>query len=192
MLLDVTATTVNVVAGAIVGLGFQTLEPTSGSPMHRFVRGPDVVDVMVARNVNGPTRWRARPLLRSPGAAQALRRRDTYTVMDGDRSIDVDVPDAVGAIVAKSAAFTVDPRNPARHLEDLVVLAAAAGPVRSLDLASLSRKDRRHLSRPVALLTNARHPAWDVLDAYDRVLGQRVWAAIEEQSPPGGSRKRYE
>ncbi len=65
------------IAGPLVGLGFKPIEPSGNNPIHRFNRGDDVVDVMVARDVRESTRWSLRPLLRAPGAAQTLQRRDT-------------------------------------------------------------------------------------------------------------------
>lgn len=178
VLLNIEAATVSDVAGALSGLGFAAMEPSHGNPVHRFTRGDDVVDVMVARNVRARTRWQLRPLLRSPGAAQALQRRDTYTITDGLHPVDVEVPDSLGAIVAKAAAYAVDSRNPGRHLEDLAVLSAAAGNPRSLGLETLTKKDRLHLRRVIPLLLDELHPVWSVLSDYDRTIGARVWAAI--------------
>lgn len=97
------------VARALIRLGFETVDPYGNNPVHRFTRGADVVDVMVARNVHFPTRWNQRPLLRSPGTAQALDRRDTYSLINGARSVEMQVPDALGAMIAKAAAYAVDP-----------------------------------------------------------------------------------
>lgn len=127
LLLNIETTLAGEIGRALTGLGFETVEPLRGNPVHRFERGTDVVDVMVARNVRTPTRWNRRPLLRSPGAAQALLRRDTYSLVDSEQSAELEVPDSLGAIIAKAAAYAVDSRNPQRHLEDLAVLGAATG-----------------------------------------------------------------
>lgn len=177
-LLNIETASAAEVARALIRLSFETVDPYGNNPVHRFTRGADVVDVMVARNVHFPTRWNQRPLLRSPGAAQALDRRDTYTLIDGARSVEMQVPDALGAIIAKAAAYAVDSRNPQRHLEDLAVLGASAGAPRTLGLDTLTPKDRRHLNRVVPLLTDPRHKSWVILDPYDRELGQRNWARI--------------
>lgn len=184
LLLDVGAASVSDIAGSLTGLGFAAADPSPGNPLHRFSRGEhDVVDVMVARDVRMRTRWQRRPLLRSPGAAQALQRRDTYTLTSLARSSTIEVPDELGAIIAKAAAYAVDSRNPGRHLEDLAVLAATVGNPRVLALSTLTRKDRRHLRRAIPYLADDRHPAWRVLDSYDRTIGQRVWAAISMACP---------
>lgn len=190
VLLNIDVVRVTDVGESLLRLGFETAPPLGREPVHRFRRDRDVIDVMVARDVRVGTRWRARPILRSPGAAQALRRRDVFALQSGTSRVEIDVPDALGAMIAKAAAYAIDSRNPGRHLEDLAVLAAAAGPVRELGLDGLTRKDRRHLSRVVPLLADGRHPAWAVLDRLDQALGQRVWNALEEACPPGGSRRR--
>jgi len=185
LLLNIGANSVSHVAGPLTRLGFVAVDPSPGNPIHRFTRGEeDVVDVMVARDVRARTRWQLRPLLRSPGAAQALQRRDTYTLSSTARSATVEVPDELGAIIAKAAAYAVDSRNPGRHLEDPAVLAAAAGNPRTLALGTLTRKDRQHLRRVIPYLAEDRHPAWRVLGSYDQTIGQRVWAAITTACTP--------
>lgn len=186
VLLDISSNSVLDVAGPLTSLGFSARTPSQGTPLHRFVRDDrDVVDVMVSRDVRTRTRWQRIPLLRSPGAAQALMRRDVYTLTSGGDSAAVDVPDELGAIIAKSAAYSIDSRDPHRHLDDLAVLAAAAGTPRVLALDSLTRKDRSHLRRVLPRLSDDQHPSWRVLDQYDRALGQRVWRAISAACSPG-------
>lgn len=185
VLLDIRSNTVRDVAGPLTSLGFSARDPSHGTPLHRFARKErDVVDVMVARDVRTRTRWQLRPLLRSPGAAQALLRRDVYRLSSGGDSATIDVPDELGAIIAKSAAYATDSRDPHRHLDDLAVLAAAAGNPRALALDSLTRKDRLHLRRVLPYLSDDEHPSWRVLDRYDRALGQRVWRAIAAACSP--------
>lgn len=94
VLLDIRSNTVRDVAGPLTSLGFSARDPSRGVPLHRFVRNErDIVDVMVARDVRTRTRWQLRPLLRSPGAAQALMRRDVYRLNSGGDSVTIDVPD---------------------------------------------------------------------------------------------------
>ena len=178
LLLDIGVASVGTVAGALAGPGFTPADGTRGAPLHRFRRDADVVDLLVARDVSVPTRWRRRPLLRSPGAAQALKRLDSYILGSGDDAVAVQVPDPLGAIIAKAAAHAVDSRRPQRHLEDLVVLASAAGSPARLDVDTLSVKDRRHLDHVLPLLLDRRHPAWAVLEPYDREIGLRVWQRL--------------
>lgn len=164
VLIDITAARISEVAGPLQAAGFEALEPTGSGPFHRFKREHDIVDVMVPSTASDAFRWRGRGVLRSPGARQALERRDHYTVTgrSGGASVVVDVPDSTGAIVAKAAAYTVDTRDRERHLEDLVVLLAAAsrrdlGPI-------LSRRDRQHLRPALERLTDVNDPWWAQLD----------------------------
>ncbi len=96
----------------------------------------------------------------------------------GDQSAQIEVPDSLGAIMAKAAAYEVDSRNPDRHLEDIAVLCAAADPVRTLELASLTAKERKRVRLVHRHLRASSHPAWTVLGGYDRQIGMRVWTAI--------------
>lgn len=178
LLLNIATASAGEIGRTITSIGFETVQPSRGNPVHRFTRGDDVVDVMVARDVRAPTRWMQRPLLRAPGAAQALLRRDRYTLLADERTAEIEVPDPLGAIVAKAAAYAVDSRNPQRHLEDLAVLGAAIGVPRALDLDTLTPNDRHHLNRVIPFLTDSHHSSWAILDPYDRELGQRIWARI--------------
>lgn len=47
LLLDIATTSAGNIGRAITGLGFETVEPSRGNPVHRFMRGTDVVDRMV-------------------------------------------------------------------------------------------------------------------------------------------------
>ena len=178
LLLDIRVASVGAVAGALTRAGFVADHGAVGAPLHRFRRDTDVVDVLVARDTPGPTRWRRRPLLRVPGAAQALDRLDTYVLGSGGEAVAIRVPDSLGAIIAKAAAYVVDSRQPQRHLEDLVVLASATGNPARLRVDSLYVKDRRHLVHVLPLLLDRRHPAWSVLEPYDREIGHRAWRRL--------------
>lgn len=59
------------------------------------------------------------------GGTQALRRTMTYVIDDGQGQIhELTVPDELGALVMKGAAYAVDRRDRERHLQDAAVLAA--------------------------------------------------------------------
>lgn len=177
LLLNIGAARVGDVASPLLQLGFRPLE--GRSELHRLTRGDDVIDVMSARGVSA--RWGSRPVFRAPAAAQAIDRRDTYELRGHTRTVRIGVPDILGAIVAKGAAFHEDQRDRERHIEDLVVLAASAGPVRKLGLDRLTRRDKQHLRPAIGHLIDGQYSAWFVIDDHDRAIGQRVVAAIAEQ-----------
>lgn len=176
MLLDIGSTQVSEIAGPLQRIGFR---PVFGSiRTHRFTRSDDIVDVMVKRGVSA--RWAQRPVFVAPGAAQALDRRDWYTLYGADRHARIGVPDLLGAIVTKAAAFSNDQRDRGRHLEDLTVLLAAAGSRRALGLHRITARDKQHLRPAFSEIADAGHDSWLVVDARDRAIGQRVGLAITE------------
>ena len=134
--------------------------------------GDEFVDVMVERGASA--RWARRAIFQAPAARQAIDRRDWYDLQGADRTVRIAVPDALGAIVAKAAAYAVDQRDRGRHLDDLAVLLAAAGGRRGLGLDRLTRRDKQHLRPAFGQLADSGHDAWLLLDANDRAIGQRA------------------
>jgi hypothetical protein len=169
---------VSAIAAPLQTLGFTPKLPELGGPLHRFTRGDDIVDIMVPSGVTA--RWSQRPILQAPGARQALQRRDTYIIVGATRQVRVTVPNQLGSLIAKGAAYNVDRRDRDRHLDDLAVLAACAGSIKSLHLNELTSRDRAHLRAATELLTRSTHPAWAQLSTIDRQLGQRVLAALHQ------------
>jgi len=176
LVLDVHAATVSAVAGPLQQLGFR---PVDGSPLHRFTRGDDIVDVMVGKGESA--RWAQRPVFPAPAARQAGDRRDWYVLRTTGDDVRIGVPDALGAIVVKAAAHLVDQRDRGRHLEDLAVLLAAAGGRRRLALERLTKSDKRYLRGVMKHLSDPGYSAWSVLEDADRQVGQRTLAAVAEQ-----------
>lgn len=178
LLLDIGAVTVGTVAGPLQQIGFRPVEGTPSSAVHRFTRDQDVIDVMVERAVRA--RWARRPVFQAPAARQALDRRDRYLLRAGSREVRVGVPDALGAIVAKAAAYREDQRDRGRHLDDLTVLLASSGGRRRLGLERLALRDIQHLRPAMEILTDESHPAWSVLELNDRAIGHRVLAVVAD------------
>jgi hypothetical protein len=94
--------------------------------------------------------------------------------------VRVGVPDLLGAIVTKAAAFSTDQRDRGRHLEDLVVLLAAAGSRRALGLDRITIRDKQHLRPAMREISDVGHDSWLVVDASDRAIGQRLSCTITE------------
>lgn len=168
------------VAGPLLSAGFTAQTPHGAGPFHRFRRDQDEVDVMVPMAA-GRARWAGRGVLRAPGGGQAESRRDVYTVQarHARTSVTIHVPDSLGAIVAKAAAFRVDSRDPMRHLEDLVVLLAAAERT-AFDQASLSRRDRHHLGGAMARLQDEQAAPWSQLSDRDRAFARAAFLRLAE------------
>lgn len=97
-------------------------------PEHRFVRGDhddEQVDVMVADHLPPSLEQKAlrRKVFEVPGGTSALRKTVNCHVVVGSEAIVLSIPDAVGAVVLKGAAYLEDARDRRRHLDDAVVLA---------------------------------------------------------------------
>lgn len=165
---------------ALTSIGFDVAVPVArSSPIYRFARGEEQVDVMVADHLPSgmKPRLRQRPAFAVEGGAQALRRRDTFAVRSTSGTITIGAPDVLGALIGKGAAFTVDQRDRGRHLEDAAVLFASIESVGELDL-NLNANDRRRLRALAIDLTNQLHPGWLTLDERDQGRGQRNLALL--------------
>lgn len=106
------------------------------------------LDLMVADHLPSriEPRLDRRPAFAAPSGEQAIRRRDIYRLQFSSGSVaDVGVPDELGAIVAKGAAWLVDRRDRERHLDDAAVLLASIRDASVLDYQSLSKNDRKRI-----------------------------------------------
>ncbi|MDT5318101.1 MAG: hypothetical protein QOD88_623, partial [Mycobacterium sp.] len=102
------------VAHKLTVLGYE-LEPPRrrNGPAYRFTRGRDHIDVMAADHA-APTispMLHAFPMFKVAGGTQALRRTMIYEFERPDgRAVDFSVPDELGALVLKCAAYIADSR----------------------------------------------------------------------------------
>lgn len=134
-------------AAALARLGY--VLDDSPRLAYRFVRGREVVDLMVADHTHPPPRYDRRPVMAIDGGRQALDRTQTAHFATDDGVVDVPVPSLHGALVLKAAAHLVDPRDRERHLLDAVTLLACivdAGELVS-GLRGSDGKRLRHLVR---------------------------------------------
>lgn len=103
---------------ALARIDFEVSVPDAHtSPIYRFTRGEEQVDVMIADHLPSgiKPRLRARPTFAVDGGAQALNRRDTFVVVSTSGTITIDAPDVLGALIGKGAAYMVDQRDRGRH-----------------------------------------------------------------------------
>lgn len=182
--IDVTASSFARVAGRLTQRGFAVQQHYRG-PVHRLVRlravgtAHDIIDLMVPRNAPR-TRYAMRPVLRAPGADQAIRRRDEYTLRGlAGRLITVGVPDALGSIVSKAVAYEVDSRDRERHLGDLAVL-LASNSRRTLDLSATTTKDAQRVRRALGHLAEPVSAHWLALRNRDRRRGLATMAVLND------------
>ena len=168
-------------SAALRALGFE-LTAARGEPAYRFVHEDGrKVDIMVADHL--PSRMRPRLAQRdafaAPAGQQAIARRDTYTLTFNDgASVTLGVPDELGALVAKGAAYMVDQRDRGRHLDDAAVLFACVTDASELDYDGMSKNDRRRIRALVEQIGDPAHTSWTNLDPADRERGQLNVALI--------------
>lgn len=119
---------IQAIAGQLRAIGFEVVVPESlKTPAYRCIRDKEQIDLMVPSDL--PPRIQPR-LMRRPAfgvvaGRQAVRRRDTFIVRSGARTVTLRAPDVLGAIIAKGAAHEIDQRDRARHLEDAALLLAS-------------------------------------------------------------------
>lgn len=156
------------------GSGFQISRDDTFA--YRFVHADGrKIDVMIADHL--PSRMKPRlaqmPAFAAPAGEQAIRRRDLYRLeFRGGKVVEIGVPDELGALVAKSAAYLVDSRDRGRHLDDCAVLLACIEDASAVDYASASTTDRKRIKATTDLLAAETHPSWANLDEPDRRNGR--------------------
>lgn len=175
-LVDVMAGDVSVagIAAALTARGFTVAEPGwPDSPVHRLQRGDDVVDVLVADHLprHAGQRLNRYPVMSVEGGAQALSRTQRMVIEhDGDVA-ELVVPDLLGALVLKAAAYAADRRDRDRHLRDAALLASLVTDHRR-ELGRLHGSDRKRLRHLAKALSDPFDDAWLLLPYDARRAGQ--------------------
>ena len=93
---------------ALERLGYELHIPTAKrDPVHRFVRGDDQVDVMVADHLSPRhlPKVSGRAIFQIPAGTSALRKTVNCVIeVDADIAITLSLPDVLGALILKGAA----------------------------------------------------------------------------------------
>ena len=178
VLVDVLASphNVNAVIRSLERMGFEPQEPgLRGSVFHRMVSRELIVDVLVADHLPTGRQKAARvntwPMLETPGGAQAIERKVEVEIASESRQATVLIPNLLGALVLKCAAWTTDGRNPHRHLEDAALLASLITD-HAEALSQLHGSDKKRLRRAAEALADPNEPSWLLLSLEQRVKGQ--------------------
>ena len=102
--------------------------------------------------------------IRVEGGRQALNRIAVVTVHLEGQIVDVPIPDLLGAVVLKSAAWAVDSRDRARHSQDAAFLVSLMRDPRS-ERARFAGSDRRRLHKLDSVLADPNAREWALLGA---------------------------
>jgi hypothetical protein len=161
-------------------LGYTLMEPSDARKghAHRFSRpgtaggsatasSPDIVDVMVADHPAPRVLEKLGkfPMVAISGGTQALTRTINARLEIDGVGVELSVPDALGAVILKSAAHLADSRDPARHLSDAALLLACMTDPFAERERLTSGSDRKRLGHLDKHLGDTSHPAWVALDA---------------------------
>ena len=177
MLIDV-MTNKAYIGSVISGLekmGYTPNEPgIRGSAFHRMTKDGLTVDVLIAEHLPSRKRIAASfnnwPMMEIPGGSQALDRQMTVILISKGIEREVRIPDLLGALVLKAAAYTVDKRDRGRHLEDVAVIASLITN-HANELKRLQGSDKKRLRSVMAALIDENHPAWLRLNEGQRLKG---------------------
>lgn len=188
--LETGVTTYNGIRASLEDLGYHLQVPFGSGGVHMFLRGPNRIDLMVADHLAPKWLPRAlgRPVFQVPGGTSALRKTvDVEVDVPGRDPFTLSVPDALGALVLKGAAYLGDARDRARHLSDAAVIAVGITDPHAL-LPSLGGSDRSRIRR----LRDALPPdsEWWQLFPDLRPRGLRALEVLAGGQPPQKDRPR--
>ncbi|BDR55194.1 hypothetical protein KIMH_13050 [Bombiscardovia apis] len=159
--------------------GFQLQPGTFTSYTTRMVapENGSTVDLLVAdhlpKNLQRYAKFAgdSNPVLPMPGGAQALQRRMEVVLRDHQRQVTIFVPNVLGALILKGAAWQNDHLgHQGRHLQDAALLASIIEDPDREAQEHFSRNDRRRLRiLHDELPEDSQH--WAYLDADRRQAG---------------------
>jgi hypothetical protein len=158
------AATFNGVQHELERLGYALREPIGKGPTHRFSRADrqaETVDVMVADHLS-PRRHPkvlGRNVFAVPGGTSALNKSVSCEVNTAVGAVMLSIPDVLGALVLKGAAYLEDSRDRERHIDDAAILACAiTDPV--ADRTRMAGCDHIRISALWKALQNLDHRSW--------------------------------
>ena len=145
-------------------LGYALREPIGKGPIHRFSRGDrdaETIDVMVADHLSPNRHPKAlgRRVFAVPGGTSALNKTVNCEVNTEVGVVMLSIPDVLGALVLKGAAYIEDSRDRERHIDDAAILACAVtDPV--ADRTRMAGSDQKRITALWKALQHLDHRAW--------------------------------
>lgn len=175
--IETEATTAPKMQHALRALGYEIEHSLNkDAPAHRFLRGKQQVDVMIAdhtapRNI---TKMAGRAPFQIEGGTQALQ-RTVNVVITGDDGVktQLSIPNLHGALVLKGAAFMTDSRDRGRHLDDAAVLCACIKDPYII-VEARHGSDRKRFKALFAALESPTHHGWMQLEESKRQAAHDV------------------
>lgn len=187
--IETEATTAPKMHHALRALGYEIEHSIDkDAPAHRFLRGNQQVDVMIAdhtapRNI---TKMAGREPFQIEGGTQALQ-RTVNVAITGDDGVktQLSIPNLHGVLVLKRAAFMTDSRDRGRHLDDAAVLCACIKDPYSI-VEARHGSDRKRFKALFAALESPTHHGWMQLEEANRQAAHDVLRILTtaEKMPP--------
>lgn len=170
-------------------LSYDLVLPNGDGPVHRFERGDEQVDVMVADNL--APKWKPKvqgtPVFAVPGGTSALRKTVSCDMEIDGTVVRLSVPDVLGALVLKGAAYKEDTRDRDRHLDDAAVLACAIeNPMK--ERKRMVGSDRGRVTILAIELEDVEHRSWHEVPAEHRARGHQALQLIVQNPDTAGPR----
>ena len=169
------AVTAGEITTTLDGLGYALQTSLNDdAAAHRFMRGKEQIDVTIADHVakRPLPRMGGRKMFQVTAGTQALQ-RTVYCRIDtgGHGTVTVSIPNTLGALVLKGAAYKEDSRDKSRHLDDAAVLAATLKDALAV-VPEMKGNDRSRIITLHEALEDPLHPSWLMLEETDRVTGR--------------------
>ncbi len=134
-------------AASLESIGYRRHEPLDlWAPFHRFLRGQEIVDLMVPDD--RPVRSGGRDVVAVPGARSALKRVVPHVTPGG---VVVRIPDLESALSLKGAAYRLPGADRDRHLQDGITLFGC--PTGTLRLSGSMRRNVNYLINALGAVT---------------------------------------
>lgn len=178
MLINVMASNSNVskVVKGLESSGFSPQEPgLRGSPFHRMRKDDLIIDILVAEHLPSKKRDAAKvnnwPIMEAPSGSQAFERQMPVVLECGGGQRVIRMPDLLGALILKAAAYGADRKDSYRHLEDAALLAGFITD-HATELERLKGSDKKRLRNIAKVLKDENNPAWLKLPNELRINGQ--------------------
>ncbi|MGV0737549.1 hypothetical protein ABQF35_11015 [Mycobacterium syngnathidarum] len=113
-----------------------------------------------------------------PGGTSALRKTVNCHAVVGPETIVLSIPDALGALVLKGAAYLEDARDRQRHLDDVVLTCTVSNQMR--DRERMIGSDSKRIRALGNVLQDREHPSWIAVGERPALRGHNALRILAE------------